>query len=256
MPAPPELPVLKDGPASYDGLDLGYDISYPQCKQGDRPLPGANFSVVGINNGRAFTTNPCFGRQWSKAVKPRSLYVNSGYYPPNLVLVGDGCRRTAQRNMPAADTAHRDAYMIGCGEAEHALGVARRAGADSATMWWIDVESSNSWDDQDVTLNRNSLLGEIERLDAEGITVGLYSSAKEWNEITRGWRAPWVRANWFPTSKPMGEVCAQPGFSGAPVWLVQETVPAPDPVVDVDHVCAATTAPSARSAPAGAAPPA
>ena len=252
--APPvaTLPPVLDGPAGYSGLELGYDLSYPQCKQDDRPLPGARFAVVGLNNGRAYTANPCFGRQWSKATRPRSIYVNSGYYPPNLVHTTTACRVAAQRRLPDADVSHRDAYAIGCGEAEHALGVAAQAGALGAAMWWIDVESSNSWDDSDIELNRDSLLGQLERLDAAGIAVGLYSSPRDWATVTGGWQAPWARANWFP-SRSVAQACAQPGFSGAPVWLVQEPVPYPDPELDVDHVCP-TSPPSGPPAPPATSP--
>jgi hypothetical protein len=248
--------VVRDGPPTYSGLDLGYDVSYPQCDQGDRPLPGARFSVVGLNSGRAFTVNPCFARQWSRATKPRSIYLNSGYFPPNLTRVSRWCRLATDRRLPYVDTAHRDAYAIGCSEADHALGVAAAANATGAAMWWIDVEASNSWDEADVELNRNALLGQIERLDAAGMAVGLYSSFQDWAKLMQGWQPPWVRANWFP-ARSVGPACAAPGFSGAPVWLVQEPQPAADPVVDVDHVCeAATSAPSARRAPAESARPA
>jgi hypothetical protein len=225
-----------DGPAGYAGLDLGYDLSYPQCKQGDRPLAGARFSIVGLNNGRAYTTNPCFERQWAKALRPRSIYVNSGYYPPNLLRTTTACRIAAQRRLPSADTAHRDAYAIGCGEAEHALAVADHAGGQGAAMWWIDVEASNSWDENDIELNRNSLLGQLERLDRAGVAIGLYSSFRDWTEVMGGWQPPWVRANWLP-ARSVAQTCAGPGFSGVPVWLVQEPDPAPDPTLDIDHVC-------------------
>jgi hypothetical protein len=241
--APPRLasplgtpPPTRDGAAGYSGLDLGYDLSYPQCAQGDRPLAGARFSIVGLNNGRAFTTNPCFERQWARALRPRSVYLNSGYYPPNLLRTTKACRVAAQRRLQSADVSHRDAYAIGCGEAEHALGVAEHNGANSAAMWWVDVESSNSWDEQDLELNRNSLLGEVERLDAAGVAVGLYSSFRDWAVVMGGWQPPWVQANWLP-SRSVAQACAAPGFSGAPVWLVQEPDPASDPEVDVDHVC-------------------
>lgn len=230
------LPPLSDGPATYAGLELGYDVSYPQCDQGERALPGARFTVVGVTRGRAFTSNPCFSRQWAAARKPRSLYVNSGYYPPNLIYASAGCHAAASRRLPSADGEHRDAYTIGCGAAEHALRVAGRAGAMGATMWWIDVEASNSWDEQDLSLNQDSLLGQIERLNAAGAIVGLYSSPHDWNVVTGGWQAPWVVANWLP-ARDVPRTCAAPGFSGAPVWLVQDPEPAPDPVVDVDHPC-------------------
>jgi hypothetical protein len=102
-------------------------------------------------------------------------------------------------------------------------------------MWWVDVESANSWSETRLDLNRLTLRGEVERLIATGRAVGIYSSFQDWEEITGGWAAPWVRANWV-AGRPAARACAEPGFSGAPVWLVQD-VPANPYVIDVDRVC-------------------
>src|SRR4051795_6980992 len=46
---------------------LGNDVSWPQCQNdtsSQGPLPtGAVFGIVGLNDGLANTTNPCFGTE-------------------------------------------------------------------------------------------------------------------------------------------------------------------------------------------------
>src|SRR6201991_1387892 len=45
---------------------MGHDVSHPQCGV---PLPSddGNFGIVGINEGRPFTTNPCLSTQYQWA---------------------------------------------------------------------------------------------------------------------------------------------------------------------------------------------
>lgn len=222
----------------YAGLVAGYDVSWPQCGQPDRAPEFARFSILGVNAGRAFTANPCLAKQWKQARPhgPRSLYVNSGYLAANLARSSVACRGRAAQQLPGASmTAERDAYAIGCTEAELSLSVASRAGARSPSMWWLDVETANSWSEDRLDLNRLALLGEIERLLATAQPIGVYSSFDDWKAITGGWTAPWVRANWV-AGRPALRACADVGFSGAPVWLVQD-VPASANLIDVDRVC-------------------
>jgi len=231
----PEGPPAAGPRVVYSGA--GYDVSYPQCAGVDGQLPGARFSVVGVNAGRGFTSNPCLARQWQAARRPRSLYVNSGYNAGNLWRPGTACRREAAGSYPdPADAAHRDAYAIGCAEAEQSTAAAAGAGATRPQMWWIDVESANSWSDGDVTLNQAALRGELEALTRTGIPVGVYATFDDWNRITGGWSNSLIRANWV-AGRPRERACAEPGFSGAPVWLVQDREPFPAPVLDVDRAC-------------------
>src|SRR5262249_44599895 len=63
--------------------ETGNDVSWPQC---GKPLPrGQLFGIVGVNNGLANNTNPCFAAQlaWANTstgltVQPKAaLYVNT-----------------------------------------------------------------------------------------------------------------------------------------------------------------------------------
>ena len=67
----------------------GYDVSYPQCSTSLPTRPG--FGVVGVNDGRAYTANPCLATQYrwaagaTSAVQPHvSFYVNTGNPGPSV----------------------------------------------------------------------------------------------------------------------------------------------------------------------------
>src|SRR5262245_49722112 len=59
------------------GGAIGFDISYPQCPW--KTLPNGDFGIVGVTNGRPFTTNPCVDRLYAWAAgrdTAPSLYLN------------------------------------------------------------------------------------------------------------------------------------------------------------------------------------
>ena len=230
-PAPPGPPL----PSRFRSGDHGYDISYPQCVTGDHPPAGAQFAIVGINAGRAFTVNPCLARQVRESAgMPRAVYVNSGYNPNNAARVGRGCRAVADEL--AADGDLKVAYAIGCEEAAYAINAFRRAGGFQPIAWWIDVESSNSWDEKDLNLNRFALEGLIDRLGLEGPPIGVYSTFKEWRQLTGAWRPAKVAANWV-AGPSIAAACSAPGFTGAAVWLAQEANGTWDEGLDSDWAC-------------------
>lgn len=234
-PDAPRTPDPRNHPAGsrYTSGDRGYDLSYPQCVSADRPPAGARFAVVGINNGKAFTVNPCLARQLRQsATVARAVYVNSGYNPDNQSRASRACVDLGERVEGTPD--QQTAYAIGCAEAEHATAAFHAAGAFTPTVWWIDVENSNSWDEEDLNLNRYSLQGLIDRLGVEGSPVGIYSTFREWRVITGSWQVG-VAANWVAGRSPAA-ACAGPGFTGSPVWLAQELETWPDGL-DSDWAC-------------------
>lgn len=240
-PAPPH-PASTPRPGShptgsrYTAGAHGYDLSYPQCPTGETAPAGAQFGIVGVNGGKAFSRNPCLYVQWGQLAGPRSIYLNSGYNPDNYDLFPvPTCRDVAAKLNQVAD-AQRRAYAIGCAEAYFSYAVMAQDGISRPDVCWVDVESANSWDEVDLNLNRFALQGLFDQLAGHGCTVGIYASFKEWRQITGGWRPSAVSGDWVSNAVPL-EACARRGFTGAPVWLVQELATWPDVPVDSDWAC-------------------
>jgi hypothetical protein len=233
-PQPPP-PTTGHSPSSLYAAQLhGYDASYPQCAAG-RPTSLATFAVIGVNSGKAFSTNPCLSRLWREAPPARALYVNSGMNPANYSKATAACQELGG-NVAGTEEEKR-AYAIGCGEAVYSVAAALAAGATNAEMWWVDVESSNSWSDQDLNLNRYSLQGEIDQLVALARPAGIYSTFRDWATITGDWTPDVAMADWVAGRSP-ADACAAPGFSGGPVWLAQEAATwSETPAYDSDWAC-------------------
>lgn len=210
----------------YTAGSTGYDASYPQCSDPGPPA-GAAFSVLGVNGGKAFTMNPCLAALWQAGVSPRALYLNTGYQPSNADKVTSTCRRAAQSSGLAG--AYATAYAIGCSETDYSLA---HVESWQPLMWWLDVETSNSWSKTDLELNRDTLMGAVARLASAQLPIGVYSTPGMWQTITGGWSQPAIDANWVAVADV--SVCGTPGFSGAPVWLVQ--APATTSI-DIDWAC-------------------
>ena len=215
------------------GFDLyfsgsnGYDLSYLQC---GAATPGGSFGIVGLNAGYPFTYyNGCLGAEYAAAQQTgnAALYINTGYDPSYTAIDG---RHTTQdcatRSQAIAATADQEAaWAVGCSEAQRDLDYATSQSVSSATAWWLDVETANSWSSSDLSLNRYTLQGIIDTLrTAVASPIGIYSTSSQWAVITGGYSAS-VDADWVATGqrslKRAKAYCAATGFTGAPVWLVQ-----------------------------------
>ena len=137
----------------------GYDVSFPQCHQ-QLSQRYVGFVIVGLNNGRPYTTNPCFGRQWAWAYThaARAIYINvsdPGHQGPK-----------ARGNAIARDTLNRiQKFNIG-----------------TDVPIWLDIELNNDWTSADRAV---VVLNEVLRvLNATGHPVGIYSVPVHWFNIT------------------------------------------------------------------------
>jgi hypothetical protein len=194
----------------------GYDISYPQC---GGPTPVGSFGIVGVNGGRPFTNNSCLGAEYAAAPKSiaPSLYINTGYATAYRSNITAGC--SALSGSVSGTSRQVQAWAIGCSEAETSLSYATAQGATSAAVWWLDVETANSWSSSNLSLNRYSIQGAVTRLAQSGLPIGIYSTASMWSRITGGKFTPInVAADWAAA----GGSCSAP-FTSSPVWLVQST---------------------------------
>ncbi|NEK57703.1 hypothetical protein GCU56_07435 [Geodermatophilus sabuli] len=188
--------------AEEDGDGIGYDVSHPQC---DTDLPeGHAFGIVGVNGGLATRPNPCLAEQlvWAAGAtgavpgQPRlQLYVNTAN-PGELIelvrtwpLSGDTPYGACEGDNSLACSwqyGRLRAYVTV--EAFFAL-AAEDADVDpdpAAHVWWLDVETMNTWQtgsDAGRARNRATLEGMADYLTDRGAVVGLYSTGYQWGRI-------------------------------------------------------------------------
>jgi hypothetical protein len=173
--SPPQLPA-----------QTGADVSYPQC--GDTLPSGMAFGIVGVNGGLASNFNACLTTEvmWAEGsqgvtIQPKlALYANTGN-------PGDISPRTA--DWPTSSNPLIDPYGNCTGADDEACswqyGYNRAytdAATDSASMWWLDIETINSWSALPAN-NRADLEGMVYAFTVAGSRVGVYSLPAWWSQI-------------------------------------------------------------------------
>jgi hypothetical protein len=188
---------------SVAAAQAGYDVSYPQC--GSSLPTGQSFGVVGVNGGKATTANGCLSTQLAWAWRSTGavptqqkaqLYVNTA--DPGQVISqvstwptsgGNATYGTCNgTNTPACswqygwERAKNDVTAI--------FGPAVRSARVDATAghytWWLDVETSNTWETGSAAAladNRAALEGMTAYLQGLGARVGVYSTNQQWSQI-------------------------------------------------------------------------
>jgi hypothetical protein len=204
----------------YPSGQTGYDVSYAQCG-GARPA-GA-FGVIGVNGGRPFKNNSCLEAEYAAAPTAwaaASLYINTGYSGAYGRNVTAACS-TLSRSI-SGTSSQRKAWAIGCSEADTSLTYASSLHVQTVAVWWLDVETANSWSSSDLSLNRYAIQGAATRIGEAG-AMGVYSTPAMWTTITGGNFSPTgTAADWVVSGA--GGSCGAPFTSPAdPVWLVQST---------------------------------
>ncbi len=238
--SPTVVPVVvpaKNVVKPYTTASFGYDISSPQCRN---PLPTAAhaFVVVGVNSGRTFRPNTCFGTEYDWAAKTSglkpSIYMNLSY-PVGSTAVNalDG----PAGRCAAADSACK-AYNYGYNAAKYSFDL---AGKRTALVWWLDIELSNSWSSK-TSMNSRVIQGAVDFFQNKGITVGAYSSVTQWSKIAGAGFKPNLKsqatfANWVFGAKNRDQApsfCSSDrAFGGGTVWLAQY----PSGRFDGNYVC-------------------
>lgn len=239
----------------------GYDISWPQCSSAYPS--GGSFGIVGVTDGLPWSANPCLASESSWAAThaaPPQLYTNtanpaphSSYYWPKSGSRDPAlCKIATSRKDPGC------AYDYGWHAAANALATAGSVNASAVQeVWWLDVETGNSWNGNGSS-NAADLQGAIDYLRSHGVaTVGVYSTAYQWNRITggytastaasyaAGWRAEFTSAygiasspSWVAGASSLSaapESCGS-SFTGTSTRLVQY----PSGGYDGDYACAGT----------------
>ena len=199
--------VLATGSASASGdpatpslppTGAGIDISFPQCLPHSHiDLPSnIPFAVIGVNGGVASNSNPCFVSEYNSALlfsgrteQPHAaLYVNTGN--PALAGAWWPTSDTTQAGTPVAnpnapclgEAGPACAYIYGYSMAQADYRRVRKALPQLPDLWWLDVETSNTWQ-PDVVANTASLTGMVDYFQSKELEVGVYSTSYQWNRI-------------------------------------------------------------------------
>ncbi len=216
------LVMLAPG-AAADGIYTsgwsGNDISWPQCG-GAYPVGSFyRYGVVDVTSGHAFRNNPCFAGQyaWAAGMAPEAVYLNLNEDLGTTSLYGDtgpyGICREGER-------CHALNYGYNAASSAYTY-AARERPNFVAQLWWLDIETENSWAEEDLGRNRAVIEGAVRYLKEERhFIVGIYSTPAMWEEITGKWQ------NGLPAWIGEGTKANAPtqcgvGFTGGPVWLVQ-----------------------------------
>ena len=204
----PSVMAAKPVGGGTTATPLGIDVSWPQC---GKQLPTNHaFGIVGVNGGLATTTNPCLKDQfiWAKksiggTVQDKvQLYVNTA---------NPGGLNTAswpQTNIDPAGSTIINPY--GSCDGTDSLACAWQYGwnraledvrdrfqpaatqalvdASPATyVWWLDVETENTWKLSGTTYDYQSNVAVLEGMTAHFKSVngrvGLYSTGSQWAQI-------------------------------------------------------------------------
>lgn len=187
---------------------LGNDISWPQC---GKTLPtNQAFGIVGVNGGLATTLNPCLVEQLRWAARSTGvtsqpkiqLYVNTANpgglgtasWPTSNVDPLGNIAPNPHGVCTGGDTI-ACAWQYGWNRAvedvnQWFIPAAQAAGIDrnpTNYVWWLDVETENTWKLDNSAFSHASNTANLEGMTAYFKTlnakVGLYSTGYQWGQI-------------------------------------------------------------------------
>lgn len=211
---------------------FGYDVSWPQC---GRVLPSDGaFKIVGVNNGLAFSNNPCFEEQliWAGGASAQ-LYFNTGNPGPELSRFWPIGQKSPRLCLASDPDSLGCAYNYGYNFAEYAYKAAELSYAKLGlgvkpkdVFIWLDVEIENSWRDS-VRRNVRALQGAVHYLEkvAKATKIGFYSNNYQWGLITGSTQVFDDYPSWVATASTRElsiEACVNTtGFTGGRTRLTQ-----------------------------------
>ena len=215
LPGAPTVTVPVKAPAAAV-TGVGFDVSYPQCRS---TLPKLrSFAIVGVNGGAPLTSNACFAEQvaWAKGSPAGyAVYVNTSF---------------SGKGDPVA---YGRKLIDDAIEREHAAGVT------GTSMWWLDVELTNTWAGTQQE-NATVLASMAARLQELGARVGIYSSPQQWVEIAGDWQPGlpvWNATG--PGHRSQALAACQETFAGSSTAIAQWVQKSNGRVLDHNIVCRA-----------------
>ena len=225
----PSILAAKPASGGSSNTPLGIDVSWPQC--GKRLPTDQAFGIVGVNGGLATTTNPCLKDQltWAgKSVGGTSqeklqLYVNTANpgglnttsWPKNNIDPAGNAPINPHGKCDGSDSL-ACAWQYGWNRAvEDVLDRFRPAAAQagvsslpSAYIWWLDVETENTWKLSGSTSDNQSnvavLEGMTEYFKSVNGRIGLYSTGAQWQQIVGNSVGPLSNLNGLDNWRPGG----------------------------------------------------
>ena len=255
--------------STVPATSVGYDVSFPQCGA-SLPTP-AGFGVVGVNDGRPFTANPCLVTelQWAQTTLTASpaFYANTAnpgpsnnsawptsQQTPQVCSGGDSVACAYDWGWNAAQNSFQDAVT-----AETQLGASSPSAAAAAAPWWLDVETGNSWEtlvtpgaptSGEFANDLAVIQGEVASFTSSGVAkVGIYSTSYQWATLV-GPTGSTFAANdaWVPGYATLAAAqagCAAPSFTGGRVAMIQY----PSNGLDGDYLCPLVSIPTSALVP-------
>jgi hypothetical protein len=216
----------------YPSGTTGYDISWPQCGPPVHlPPPPYRVTIVGVNGGQPFLTNPCFHQEVAWAGPSLTLYANTGPF-----TLGDPKALNGPAGACAAGDVMCQAYNWGWNAANYDVDAAAAAGVTEST-WWLDVETKNGWCEANCDpMNDRNIQGMIDGLRSRGASPGIYGTGYQFGLIAGDSYQPrvplWVAG---ASSEAQAPSFCGPAywFAGGQAWLVQFP---PNPF-DGDYAC-------------------
>ena len=228
----------------------GWDISWPQCGKAYPPGPVA-FAIIGINNGRPFTANPCFMHQYRWAQRSEqhpAVYVNTASPKPEHTEANLG-----PYGLCADDDGWCRSYNYGWGLANEVVLRAAQLGI-TPPIYWLDVETGNYWSG-DKQNNSQVIRAAIDYFKQRNLKVGIYGTPYQWSLIAGTWMSPGIPI-WTAGAQGI-EAAARRctpayAFAGGSVVMVQYY----DWGFDTNYICPGTQTlfPHPRAHPPGIGP--
>ena len=215
-------------PPSFDRLVTGGDVSWPQCPKGmgipgkrslgiPMPLPSAEFVILGLTNGPAFTPNPCLADQvqW---VKDRHLMASAyavNSYPDDETLAEHGSEG------PYDGSTRLGALKnVGYQQAMYNIATMQAAGLTTPTVW-LDVEPVPIFEwSADKVANAAVVEGAARGYTDAGYQIGTYSTPLLWDTVvgdfTLGGVPEWRAAGQTSMEEALSRCGPDWSFQGGP----------------------------------------
>lgn len=225
----------------------GYDVSWPQCSTSNTSgvsytSPG-NFAIIGANDGKAYTPNPCIPAEVTAAAGiPISFYQNTGdpgprssHWPAGVTIYGTPTTTTsgsvtcpAQKRYANGSKALSDcSYVYGWQAAAVGYSYVPAADLTPPTQWWLDVESANSWL-SDKGANTRDIQGAVDYLSSQvtASNVGIYTNSSSWSSITGGDNKtfagyPWWAPGYASSTQDAPSFCTTTSITGGHLRYLQ-----------------------------------